>query len=140
MEYIRSGDKIALRLERGEEVIASLKKLQRAENIEAAFFSGIGATDSAVIGVYAVGDKRYESVKLSGDMEIASLSGNISVAADGGEYVHAHIVLGRGKSAHAGHLNEAVISATAEILVQLLDVKIGRSFDPETGLNVFKLK
>ena len=127
MEYIKSGDKIVLRLERGEEIVSSLKKLH-------------GATDSAVIGVYAVNDKKYNAVTLTGDMEIAALTGNISVSEDGGEYVHAHVVLGRGETAHAGHLNEATVSATAEILVQLLDVEIGRTFDPVTGLNVFKLK
>lgn len=140
MEYIKSGDKIVLRLERGEEIVSSLKKLQRAENIKGAFFSGIGATDSAVIGVYAVNDKKYNAVTLTGDMEIAALTGNISVSEDGGEYVHAHVVLGRGEIAHAGHLNEAVISATAEIFVQIVDVKLGRIYDPETGLNVFRLK
>lgn len=140
MEYIKSGDKIVLRLERGEEIVSSLKKLQRAENIKGAFFSGIGATDSAVIGVYAVNDKKYNAVTLMGDMEIAALTGNISVSEDGGEYVHAHVVLGRGEIAHAGHLNEATVSATAEIFVQLLDAEIGRKFDPVTGLNVFKLR
>ena len=140
MEYIKSGDKIVLRLERGEEIVSSLKKLQRAENIKGAFFSGIGATDSAVIGVYAVNDKKYNAVTLTGDMEIAALTGNISVSEDGGEYVHAHVVLGRGEIAHAGHLNEATVSATAEIFVQIVDVKLGRTYDPETGLNVFRLK
>lgn len=140
MEYIKSGDKIVLRLERGEEIVSSLKKLQRAENIKGAFFSGIGATDNAVIGVYAVNDKKYNAVTLTGDMEIAALTGNISVSEDGGEYVHAHVVLGRGEIAHAGHLNEATVSATAEIFVQIVDVKLGRTYDPETGLNVFRLK
>ena len=140
MEYIKSGDKIVLRLERGEEIVSSLKKLQRAENIKGAFFSGIGATDNAVIGVYAVNDKKYNAVTLTGDMEIAALTGNISVSEDGGEYVHAHVVLGRGEIAHAGHLNAAIISATAEIFVFVTDIAVSRRADPETGLNVFEFQ
>lgn len=141
MEYIKTGDTIILRLIKGEEIIDSLKSLQRAEKIRAAAFAGIGAADNAVIGVYKVGEKRYVSSRLSGEMEIAALNGNISVAADGGEYIHAHIVLGDGNRAYAGHLNEAYVSATAEIFVKVFpDTEVGRVYDPDTGLNVFKLK
>ena len=39
---------------------------------------------------------------------------------------------------HGGHLNRAIISATAEIQIQVIDGEIGREFSQEIGLNLFK--
>ncbi len=138
MEYVKKEGTLILRLERGEEIVSALKSLQKKENIPSAAFSGIGATDSATIGVYRMAEKRYEAVELSGDMEIAALTGNLTADGEGEPYVHAHIVLGNGRNAYAGHLNSAVVSATAEIFVFATDVPVSRRFDAETGLNVFK--
>jgi predicted DNA-binding protein with PD1-like motif len=38
-----------------------------------------------------------------------------------------------------GHLNEARVSGTAEILIHTAPGSIGRRGDPATGLNVFDL-
>ena len=137
MEYVRRQNKIVLRLEKGEEITESLKALREKEGIAAASFTGIGATDDATIGVYLVSEKRYEAVRLTGDMEIAALTGNLTADNKSRPYVHAHIVLGRGNEAHAGHLNTARVSATAEIFLDVVDIPIGRRFDDETGLNIF---
>lgn len=137
MEYVRRQNKIVLRLEKGEEITESLKALREKEGIAAASFTGIGATDDATIGVYMVSEKRYEAVRLTGDMEIAALTGNLTADNKSRPYVHAHIVLGRGNEAHAGHLNTARVSATAEIFLDVVDIPIGRRFDDETGLNIF---
>ena len=134
MEYVRKGSTIILRLERGEEVVSALKELQKKEKVLSASFSGIGATDNATIGVYNTAEKRYEATQLTGDMEIAALNGNLSRTKDGEPYIHAHAVLGRGREAHAGHLNAAIISATAEIFVFVTDIAVSSS--PRCG-NLF---
>jgi predicted DNA-binding protein with PD1-like motif len=55
-------------------------------------------------------------------------------------YSHYHIAVGD-KDGHAwgGHLNAAVISATAELILTLLPGKIDRFKDAEVGLNLWKL-
>jgi len=37
-----------------------------------------------------------------------------------------------------GHLNEAVVSATCEVIIEKIEGSIEREFDKETGLNLLK--
>lgn len=140
MEYVRKGGVIALRLVKGEEVVASLATVAARENITAACVSGIGAVGRATIGVLRTSDKRYVKRELEEDMEIASLAGNISVGADGKPYLHLHVVLGGIENVYAGHLNEAYVSATAEIFVNVFAGSVGRFYDEDTGLNLMKFE
>ena len=40
--------------------------------------------------------------------------------------------------AFGGHLNSAVVSATCVMVITVIDGKVDRVYDEETGLNVFK--
>ena len=140
MEYVRKGDVIALRLVKGEEITAALAALAAKENISAASVSGIGAAGRATIGVLRTSDKQYIKRELCEDMEIASLTGNISVGANGKPYLHLHVVLGGIENVYAGHLNEAYVSATAEIFVTVFGAPIGRYYDEDTGLNLMNFE
>ena len=138
MEYRRVGNQIAVRLDRGEEVMACLKKLAETENIQSAFVQGLGAADEATFGLYDVRAQKFNSHTVREPLEIASLTGNLT-GKDGLPYLHLHIVLGKEDgTAIGGHLISAHISGTAEISVTVLDVAIGRKTDPlGTGLQVF---
>ncbi len=37
-----------------------------------------------------------------------------------------------------GHLNKAVVSATCEMVIDVIDGCVDRKYDEETGLNVFR--
>ena len=82
--------------------------------------------------------KKYHSIQFQGAFEIVSLTGTVT-RKDGDVYLHLHIAAGDEEGlVHGGHLNRAIISATAEIQIQVIDGEIGREFSEEIGLNLFK--
>ena len=137
MEYRIFGKTCVVRIDRGEEVMASLASLCRAEGIRLAAVQGLGASDRAVLCVYDVDKQVYHRQTLTGPMEIASITGTVTEK-DGEPYLHLHAVLcDEQLHAHGGHVNEIHIYATCEIVLSLLDGAVGRKQDAVTGLNVF---
>ena len=57
MEYRKFDDTYVVRLNKGEEVIESLKDLCKNENIELAEITGLGASNLVEIGVFNVNTK-----------------------------------------------------------------------------------
>lgn len=138
MEYRVFGETIVLRLEKGEEVIESIKKLCEKEDIKAGSISGLGASNEVVVGLFKVDEKKYYSNTFKEDFEITNLTGNISRMNDE-VYLHIHGTFANveGKCI-GGHLNKAVISATSEIIINKINGDIGRKFSEEIGLNLIE--
>lgn len=140
MEYRRFGSKLVVRLERGEEVCAKLLELAERENIRTAAVSGIGASNDVTLGVFDTGTKEYFKKRYNGiDYELGSLTGTLS-RQDGAPYLHLHAVIGSPahEQCHAGHLNAATISATCELMIDVIDGEVGRRFAEDIGLNLFE--
>jgi len=136
MEYRRFSDTYVVRLDRGEEVIGSIEELCEREGIKLGWVNAIGAVGEATLGYFDTSLKQYFSRQYTGIYEIASLSGNISTK-DGKPYLHIHAVLsGEDGIAVGGHLNRAVVSATCEAFIRVVDGIIGRAMSEEIGLNL----
>ncbi|MBO5773259.1 MAG: DNA-binding protein [Clostridia bacterium] len=138
MEYKRVGNTIVLRAQMGEEIISLLTMLISEENITCGRVSGIGATDKITIGLYNVNTQEYHKDTIEEEMEILSLSGNLT-RKDGAPYVHVHGSFATLDRVYGGHVNEVWISATAEIIIDVIDLVVDRKIDKETGLNLIKL-
>ncbi len=137
MEYVKIKDTYIVRLQKGEEILEQLSNLATKEKIECATVNGIGATDNATFGVLRTKNKEYVKKCITEDSEIVALNGNITWN-DGKPYLHLHVQFATENACFGGHLNSAVISATAEIFVRKIDVAIGRNFDSGTGLSLMK--
>ena len=138
MDYRKFGDTLLVRLDRGEEILEQVKALALKENITLASVEALGATDEFTVGVYNVDEKKYYANSFEGSYEIVSLTGTIDTM-NGEFYTHLHLSAGNDKGeVFGGHLNRAVVSATCEMVVRLIDGKIDRKYDDVTGLNLFK--
>lgn len=129
-----------VRLDAGDEIVASLKKMAEAEQITFAMIQGLGAVNDIIVGVFDVETKRYHSNMFTGNFEIVSLTGTID-RMKRTYYSHFHISVGDARGMElGGHLNKAVISATAEIVVTLLEGEIDREYSEAVGLNLVRFK
>ena len=136
MEYRKFDNSYVVRLNKGEEIIASLKELCNNENIKLAEITGLGASNLVEIGVFNVNTKEYNTKVFEGMFEITSLVGN-STRKDGEVYLHVHINFGdENGMVRGGHLVRSVISATSEIIVRKIDGEVGRKLSEEIGLNL----
>ena len=134
------GDRLLIRLDKGDEIIESLVKICEDNDIKSASLTGIGAAESVKVGVMDLKTGIYVSRQFTGDpVEIASLTGNITMK-DDKPFPHIHIVIGdEDYKAFAGHLLEANISVTCEIVLEIIDGEITRSLDEETKANTWDL-
>lgn len=136
MEYRKFDDTYVIRLNKGEEVIASLKEICKNEDIKLAEITGLGASDLVEIGVFNVNTKEYKTKIFEGMFEITSLVGN-ATRKDGEVYLHIHINFGDEDGlVKGGHLVQTRISATSEIILRKINGNVGRKMSDEVGLNL----
>ncbi len=139
MTYKRFGNTYIVSIEKGEEVVESLKRFCEAENIKLGYITGIGASNKLVIGIFDTKEKVYSSTEVAGEHEITSITGNITTM-KGQTYLHIHATLANSRfEAIGGHLNSAVVSGVCEVFVQKVEGEVDREFDPNVGLNVLRL-
>ena len=137
MEYRRFENSYVIRLNKGEEVVSSLKELCKKENIRLGEITGLGASDLVEIGVFNVNTKEYKTKTFEGMFEITSLVGNVTTK-DDEVYLHIHINFGDEEGfVKGGHLVQARISATSEIILRIVEGYVGRKLSDEVGLNLF---
>lgn len=138
MEYKRFDNTIIARIDKGEEVLEKIKEISLKENIKLASVRALGATNDFTVGVFKTDEKKYYSNEFKGNFEIVSLTGTINTM-DGEFYTHIHMSAGNDKGeVFGGHLNRAVVSATCEMVINIIDGTVDRYFDEEIGLNLFK--
>ena len=138
MEYRKFDSTIIARIDKCEEILEKVKEIALKENIKLASISALGAVNDFTVGVFKTDEKKYYSNSFQGYFEITSLTGTINTM-NGEFYTHIHMSAGNEKGeVFGGHLNRAVVSATCEMVITIIDGSVDRYFDEEIGLNLFK--
>ena len=138
MEYKKFENTIIVRIDRGEEILEKIKEIALKENIKLANINALGATNDFTVGVFKKKKKKYYANSFKGNFEIVSLTGTINTMNDE-FYTHIHMSAGNDKGeVFGGHLNRAIVGATCEMVINIIDGKVDRYFDTDVGLNLFK--
>jgi uncharacterized protein len=123
----------------GDDVLENLLAFAKEHRLTAAEFTGLGALSDAVLGYFDWQKKDYNRIPIDEQVEVLNLTGNIALA-DGEPQLHPHIVVGKADgTAHGGHLLEAHVRPTLEVIVTESPAHLQRRSDAGTGLALIKL-
>jgi predicted DNA-binding protein with PD1-like motif len=130
----------ALVYEKGDEFMSELHAFAQQNALTASHFTAIGAFSDALLGYFDRQKMDYKKISLTEQVEVLSLNGNITLE-DNGYKVHAHTVLGKADaSTMGGHILEAHVWPTLEVVLEESPKHLLRRTDPETGLPLIEFK
>src|SRR5580704_15859072 len=104
--------------ETGDEVASGLKRFAKESQLASSSFKVIGALSGAKAGWFNWQTKAYETAaEFKEQLEVLSLIGDVALQ-DGQPVVHAHLIVGKKDgTAHGGHLIEAHVRPTLEVVL-----------------------
>lgn len=123
----------------GDEVAGGLLKFAEENGLSASHFTAIGAFERVTLGYFDWQKKDYRRIPMLEQVEVLSLIGDIALD-DGKPKVHAHVVVGKEDgTAHGGHLLEAYVRPTLEVVLVESPGHLTRSPDRDSGLALIDL-
>jgi predicted DNA-binding protein with PD1-like motif len=126
------------RLEHGADWRGQIEAFADEEEIDAAFFVGLGAVQDATLLFYDQDDQEYDAIEFDEPFEVVPAVGNISWLYDE-RFAHTHMTLSREDgSVVAGHLDSATTFA-GELYVRAFDTPLERQHDEVTDLDLWGL-
>jgi uncharacterized protein len=130
----------ALVFDTGDEVMAGLSGFAAENDLNAASITAIGAFSDATLGYFDMERKEYKQIPVDEQVEVLSLIGDIAPKENGEPQVHAHVVLGKSDgTTKGGHLLEAHVRPTLEVVLTESPEHLRRRTDEETGLPLIDL-
>ena len=131
---------VAIRLEKGEEVVSSIEKACAEQEIRTGLVFGIGALSECTLFASNSAQRLEPNAKeLKGPIELASALGNITLK-EGKPYLHMHVSLGLADhSALAGHLKRGIISLTGEFFILECTTRLSRKREESLGMDIIDI-
>ncbi|WP_276273419.1 PPC domain-containing DNA-binding protein [Haloarcula litorea] len=139
MDYreVDTASEYVCRLAHGADWRSEIEGLADDEDIDAAFFYGLGAVQDAEVWFYDQDRCEYDAVTFDEPLEVAACVGNVAWL-DGERFAHTHAVCSRPDgTALAGHLNAATVWA-GEVYVRAFDTRLERDHDDATDLDLWE--
>jgi predicted DNA-binding protein with PD1-like motif len=129
----------AVVLDKRDDVTEGLLRFAAQHKVTGAQLSAIGALEQVTLGYFDRDRKDYAHIEIREQVEVLSFTGNIALK-DGKPKLHAHIVIGKADgTALGGHLLQARVWPTLEIMIVETPEHLRRTFDAETGLALLNL-
>jgi uncharacterized protein len=130
----------AMIFDKGDEAISGLKAFATEHHLSGSHFTAIGAFEDVTLGYFEREKKSYKKMALREQVEVLVLDGDVAKKEDGELEVHAHVVVGRSDgTTRGGHLLEAHVWPTLEVIMEESPGELHRKMDPESGLALIDL-
>ena len=140
MNYRLDNDRIYITLAKGDMINKTFEVYAESHDIGCAWLHGIGALESPEIGYYSIKTKSYHRKVFSGEYELTSLIGNITIK-EGKYFSHTHITFAdTNYQVFGGHLFDAKITAAGEFVIIQGNKNIKRKMNAEIGLPLWCLE
>lgn len=118
-----------------QELISAITRYCGEHNISSGVVIAIiGSVERARLNFLVSLPGKYESVDYSGPLEIVCAQGSVALKEDS-PIIHIHIQLSGQGFCRGGHLAEATVFSTAEVVIGELGYQLHRESNDYTGLN-----
>ncbi len=129
----------ALVFETGDQFLPLLLDFAKQHELSGSHFTAIGAFRSVTLGYFDLERKDYKKIPVNEQVEVLSLVGDIALDKSQPK-IHAHVVVGKSDgAAMGGHILEATIRPTLEVMLVETPKALRRKMDPATGLALIDL-
>jgi len=123
------------RIKPEQELASEIARYCRQNSISSGVVIGIiGSVESARLNFLRELPGKYETKEYKGPLEIVCAQGSVALK-DAELITHVHIQLAGPDGCRGGHLVEAKIFSTAEVVIAELDYQLRRYADSYTGLS-----
>jgi predicted DNA-binding protein with PD1-like motif len=123
----------------GDEAVSALTRFARAEDLEAAQITAVGAFEHAVVGWFDRSTREYRRIPVDEQCELLSLIGDVAAGQDG-PIVHVHAVLGLSDgTTRGGHLLEGSVYPTLEAVVTETPARLRKVMSSDVGIPLIDL-
>src|ERR1700723_3989979 len=120
----------------GDEAFSGLLEFAEKYQVTSAHFTGIGALNGATLGWFDPQRKMYKKIPINGQHEVIGMSGDIALY-EGKPVVHTHMLVGGPDgTTQGGHVLEAYVSPTLEVMVTVDPIAMHKRLDPEGNLTL----
>jgi len=120
----------------GDEAFSGLLEFAEKYRVTSAHFTAIGALNGATLGWFDPQRKMYKKIPIHGQHEVIGMSGDIALY-QGKPVVHTHMVVGSPDGTTlGGHVLEAYVAPTLEVMVTEDPETMQKRFDPATDLTL----
>ena len=123
------------RVKPGQELVAGIAAYCEKHGVTSGVITGIiGSVERARLNFLMELPGKYDSIEYPGPLEIVCAQGSVALL-ENSPIIHIHAQLSGKEMCRGGHLAEAVIFSTAEVVIGELEYQLRRQSDGYTGLN-----
>ena len=139
VQLLNPGDPIeqyAVIFYQGGEAFSGLLEFAEKYQVTSDDFTAIGALNGPTLGWFDPQRKMYKKIPINGQHEVIGMSGDIALY-QGKPVVHTHMVVGNSDgTTRGGHVLDAYVSPTLEVMVTVDPITMQKRFDPATDLTL----